>query len=177
MAGGTPWIIIAVLALLTILAVAFLILYKYRKKPFKPDYYNMFYIGIVLVALGIIFNMTIFWMLGLIYMGVAGAHKKDWEKNRKTWKKMDSFEKKLFAGLILGLLIFFLLGIGFYLIANNSSEITNFEECMAAGNPAMESYPRQCRDPLSGQTFVEVIEDNSILTGSIIAEEEPPTID
>jgi len=24
-------------------------------------------------------------------------------------------------------------------------EITNFEECIAAGNPAMESYPRQCR--------------------------------
>ncbi|MCH8014664.1 MAG: hypothetical protein IH823_07820 [Candidatus Dadabacteria bacterium] len=25
-------------------------------------------------------------------------------------------------------------------------EINNFEECIAAGNPAMESYPRQCRD-------------------------------
>jgi len=36
--------------------------------------------------------------------------------------------------------------------------ITNFEECIAAGNPAMESYPRQCRDPLSDQTFTEIIE-------------------
>ena len=41
----------------------------------------------------------------------------------------------------------------------NRKQITNFEECIAAGNPAMESYPRQCRDPISGKTFVEEIDD------------------
>ena len=35
-------------------------------------------------------------------------------------------------------------------------EITNFEECIAAGNPAMESYPRQCRT--NDITFVEEID-------------------
>ena len=38
-----------------------------------------------------------------------------------------------------------------------SQEITNFEECISAGNPAMESYPRQCRDPISDKTFIEEI--------------------
>ncbi|MBU0645857.1 hypothetical protein KJ611_00020 [Patescibacteria group bacterium] len=33
--------------------------------------------------------------------------------------------------------------------------VTNFEECVAAGNPVMESYPRQCR--ADDQTFVEII--------------------
>jgi len=33
--------------------------------------------------------------------------------------------------------------------------IINFEECAAAGNPVMESYPRQCR--ANGQTFTEYI--------------------
>lgn len=33
--------------------------------------------------------------------------------------------------------------------------ITTFEECVAAGNPVMESYPRQCRD--GNNTFVENI--------------------
>jgi len=37
--------------------------------------------------------------------------------------------------------------------------ISNFEECIAAGNPAMESYPRQCRDPISDTTFVEEIDE------------------
>ena len=35
-------------------------------------------------------------------------------------------------------------------------EITNFEECIAAGNPAMESYPMQCRTA-DGETFVQDI--------------------
>lgn len=33
--------------------------------------------------------------------------------------------------------------------------VTTFEECVTAGNPVMESYPRQCRS--GGQTFVEGI--------------------
>lgn len=36
--------------------------------------------------------------------------------------------------------------------------ITNFEECVAAGFPVMESYPRQCN--VNGQTFVENLSNN-----------------
>ena len=35
-------------------------------------------------------------------------------------------------------------------------EIDSFEECVAAGNPVMESYPQQCS--ANGQTFVEEID-------------------
>ena len=35
------------------------------------------------------------------------------------------------------------------------SEITSFEECVEAGNPVMESYPRQCN--ANGEVFVEQI--------------------
>ncbi len=35
-------------------------------------------------------------------------------------------------------------------------EVTNFEECVAAGNPVMESYPRQCSH--MGENFVEEVE-------------------
>lgn len=37
--------------------------------------------------------------------------------------------------------------------------ITDFESCIKAGNPAMESYPRQCRDQNSDRTFTEVIDE------------------
>ncbi len=37
------------------------------------------------------------------------------------------------------------------------NEIKSFEECVSAGNPVMESYPRQCRT-VNGQTFVEEIQ-------------------
>jgi eight-cysteine-cluster-containing protein len=36
--------------------------------------------------------------------------------------------------------------------------IASFEECEAAGNPVMESYPRQCRTP-DGRIFVEELPD------------------
>ncbi len=36
-------------------------------------------------------------------------------------------------------------------------EITNFDECISAGNPAMESHPRQCRTA-DGKHFVEQID-------------------
>jgi hypothetical protein len=35
-------------------------------------------------------------------------------------------------------------------------EVTSFEECIAAGNVVMESYPRQCH--ANGETFVEYID-------------------
>lgn len=38
------------------------------------------------------------------------------------------------------------------------TEINTFEECVAAGNPVMESYPRQCR--ANGKTFVETIAES-----------------
>ena len=38
---------------------------------------------------------------------------------------------------------------------NEPAIINSFEECIAAGNPAMESYPRQCM--ANGKTFVEEI--------------------
>ncbi|MBR9676094.1 hypothetical protein GOV05_03740 [Candidatus Woesearchaeota archaeon] len=44
----------------------------------------------------------------------------------------------------------------------NTLPITSFEECIAAGNPAMESYPRQCRDSISDQTFTEVIPEPTV---------------
>ena len=42
-------------------------------------------------------------------------------------------------------------------------EITNFEECEAAGNPVMESSPRQCS--ANGETFVEEVIDEPIVGG------------
>jgi hypothetical protein len=39
---------------------------------------------------------------------------------------------------------------------DSEKTITDFESCAAAGNPVMESYPRQCG--ANGQTFVEVID-------------------
>jgi dipeptidyl aminopeptidase/acylaminoacyl peptidase len=46
----------------------------------------------------------------------------------------------------------------------NEEKISNFSECVAAGNAVMESYPRQCRSE-AGELFVEEIDVNVDSTG------------
>jgi len=46
-------------------------------------------------------------------------------------------------------------GVAWKLTKKEAPLVTNFEECVLAGNPVMESYPRQCRH--QDQTFVEYI--------------------
>jgi eight-cysteine-cluster-containing protein len=62
----------------------------------------------------------------------------------------------LFLGII-GVVVYL---IAFYVPQSlpQKLDITSFEECVAAGNPVMESYPRQCRAE-DGQLFVENLED------------------
>lgn len=68
---------------------------------------------------------------------------------------MDVMKTTTLFGVAIALLI-----IGALLVAfsentkqNQVLSITNFEECAAAGNPVMESYPEQCRTP-DGRVFV-----------------------
>jgi hypothetical protein len=45
--------------------------------------------------------------------------------------------------------------------ADTETQVNDFESCVAAGNPVMESYPRQCRHT-DGRTFTEVIVSPSL---------------
>ncbi len=73
---------------------------------------------------------------------------------------MDSKQKHILFWLII--LVVILIGYNQYNpakpvdIVPDGSAIQSFEDCAAAGNPVMESYPRQCM--AGGKTFVEEIE-------------------
>lgn len=49
--------------------------------------------------------------------------------------------------------------VALFFLAGCEPAFTSFEECVAAGNPVMESYPRQCR--ADGQTFVEKMDETT----------------
>lgn len=49
----------------------------------------------------------------------------------------------------------------------NKDQVVNFEECIKAGNPAMESYPRQCRH--GNRTFTENIKNYPKSNGKLKA--------
>jgi hypothetical protein len=81
-------------------------------------------------------------------------------------------------GLILVVVIFLILvSIGFLLVFDIGRKppevaIADFEECVRAGYPIMESYPRQCRTP-DGQSFTEVISETPTTTPLVPATTTP----
>jgi len=61
--------------------------------------------------------------------------------------------------IILVVLLIVIVVSGYYVFRSpraDTAVITNFEDCVAAGYPILESYPRQCKTP-DGKTFVEDI--------------------
>ena len=163
--SSIPWLIIAVGVLLIIgLIVFFLVVRKQKKRP--TDYYNLFVIGIIWTAFGIVLRgqMYFFFILGLVFMGIGLAHKKEWKKNRVRWEDLTPRERKFKTWLIVVLVILVLVGaVAFFYVNSKVNNISNFEECIAAGNPAMESYPRQCR--AGDKTFTEQIDDTILTAG------------
>jgi type II secretory pathway pseudopilin PulG len=59
---------------------------------------------------------------------------------------------------------------GWYVWQKNKTDkkpaITNFDQCVAAGNPVMESYPEQCS--AKGQTYTKQYKQESFDDGKII---------
>ncbi|HEY4499195.1 MAG TPA: Gmad2 immunoglobulin-like domain-containing protein [Candidatus Paceibacterota bacterium] len=55
---------------------------------------------------------------------------------------------------------------------SGKAAITSFEKCVAAGNPVMESYPRQCRTP-GGENFTEPIGPSSASITDLIFLDTP----
>ena len=112
----TPWLLIGIGLLIILLAVLFLLSRKINKRP--PDYYNFFIFGIIWLPLGILFNNSVLWMLGLIFL-IAGLVNKDkWEKNRVRWDDFTDEEKKFRKTVIGALTITLLIGIAaFYLLS------------------------------------------------------------
>lgn len=46
-----------------------------------------------------------------------------------------------------------LFSIGIYIVRSNKPSINSFEDCVAAGNPVMLSYPAQCS--ADGKTYAD----------------------
>ena len=64
--------------------------------------------GVVWLPIGIATNNPAFFIMGLVFMAIGLVNKDKWEKNKRKWKDMDSFERKLMIWIMvfLGALVF-----------------------------------------------------------------------
>jgi len=79
------------------------------------DYYAFFLIGIIWLVAGIMMQLsdnatgTFFFIMGVVYVVMGLAHKKEWKKNHKPnkWKNLTKQERKfrIWIFIILGILV------------------------------------------------------------------------
>ncbi len=70
---------------------------------------------------------------------------------------------------------FLLVGAGCSTVTTDAPSANSFVDCVRAGNPVMESYPRQCKS--NGITFVEEVSVNPVEENIIIDEQVVNLID
>lgn len=154
------WIILSALLLVTIV-LSIIAMIKYQRNGGMTDYRALYLMGAIWMPLGIVFWTTqqnpAFFVMGGIFLFVGAMNKDKWNNT----VEMSPVKKKIMYALV----ALTVLLVGFTVVArymdnqsagdSNTTGVTTFEECVAAGNPVMESYPRQCRH--NNVLFVEGI--------------------
>jgi len=113
-----PWIILIVLLLLGLLLILYFAVKQ--KKSHPPDYYALFILGITWLGAGAALGITTknygLFGAGVIFTIIGLANKKKWKQNHRTWKDLDSAEKKIKLTVIVLLGLFVLAGLIFYIL-------------------------------------------------------------
>lgn len=104
-----PWILVTIAIVIILLAVLVIVAFRKTKKP--ADYYALFWTGVFWFIIGIPFDNSTLWMLGLVFMLVGLINKKKWKKNRRTWDQIDKKEKKIMILFMIAILVVVLAGI------------------------------------------------------------------
>ncbi len=96
-----------------ILAILFI---KGEEGKHKVDYYSLFLMGLIWMAVGIPLGITALWALGIVFFIAGAANKDKWKKNRMDWKKITKKQRDilyiaiamLFLLLVAGIIVFWL---------------------------------------------------------------------
>jgi hypothetical protein len=91
-----------------------------RKENRKANFKAFFIIGICWVPFGIATNNTVFTIIGLVFLILGLANRKNW-KNQPKWDELSLAEKKIKLALIIFLMLILIVGVVFYFIVRNQT--------------------------------------------------------
>jgi len=109
-----PWLLIAILVLVILLAIVAVFVWKKEKRP--PDYYTFFWMGIIWLIFGIPMKNYALSAMGLIFTVVGLAHKSRWKENRIKWENLTDKEKKFKIIVMIGLGVLLLAGLTLFFL-------------------------------------------------------------
>jgi hypothetical protein len=107
-------LIITMGIILILFAVLFEIMSKKKKR--STDYYALFLIGILWLALSFLLRSWIFGGLGIIFSIAGLMNREKWKKNRQTWSKLDKKDRIARIINVIFLVILVIVGIVFYVL-------------------------------------------------------------
>lgn len=84
---------------------------------------------------------------------------------------MNERRKKAVKQIVFGVTLLAIAGVSYWFGGKNTMPLSSFSECAEAGNPILESYPRQCKTP-DGKAFKEDI-GNELEKDDLIRISEP----
>ena len=94
------WILISVAVAIVVLGILAIFFIKAREGKHKVDYYSLFIIGVIWVAVGILLNNSVLWILGFVFFVIGLANKDKWKKNRTDWKKITKKQKNILSSFL-----------------------------------------------------------------------------
>ena len=116
------WVLIFVAVAIVVLGILAIFFIKAKEGKHKVDYYSLFIMGIIWLAVGIPLDNSALWILGIIFFVIGLANKDKWKKNRMDWKNITKKQRKilyiatamLFLLLIAGIIVFWLTKAGLF---------------------------------------------------------------
>ena len=108
------WPIIAVIIL--VLLIVFAVIAIKSEKKMEPDYRALFFLGITWFIIGIGADISVFFILGLVYMAMGLANRKRWGKKPRKLTRREREEQKTTKAILGFVLLLTVLAILFTLI-------------------------------------------------------------
>ena len=99
---------------LLLLVVITIIIKRKNKTP--TDYYTLFIMGLIWLPCGTSIGNYAVSLVGFMFMLIGLLHRKEWNKNKKEWRELDSGQRKLVIFLITLILLVLISGLVYYFI-------------------------------------------------------------
>lgn len=104
--------------IILLLIVAFAIVFMTRKNKRTTDYRILFFLGIIFIGAGVPLKIFLLTLLGILYMAIGIAHRKDWGKEPQKWNELSKKEKTTRLVIIGIASLIFLGGLVIYILDN-----------------------------------------------------------
>ena len=108
------WALVSVAIAVILLGVLAILFIRSKEGKHEVDYYSLFIVGLVGIAVGIPLNNSALWIIGIVFFVLGIANKDKWKRNKANWKKLDKRQRRILYITLVMLFLLLVAGIIFF---------------------------------------------------------------